>query len=343
MTSSSTVPRVVQPGEPDNLVPRWDRVAQAYRTLGLIPLDEYMKGALETNLLKATIEPFMPVHDEVTFIIGPESYRQLGATTWMCVRAALELEEDRNVTIVVPQESQVQAFLRRATFLADNVLRRSGILMASGDRIRYTSSILSVVPEGANELKTTNAVLFSDRAWKERVIRRVSRNPFRMLREIRRDTDGVIRGYAEEDEFLLELDEESWVELSWAPGIRTKGLGATIPVPRSAVALGEGIVYPPGSTKEKSIQAATQMLIDAIETPDDEEADRLFSVLAVSQAMVHQHPLDANAERYLASLPPLRGALSATSLTGVTKSKDWFEPDLKPVKPSPVRRPTRLG
>lgn len=325
MTTSSTVPRVVQPGEPDNLVPRWERLACAYQNLGLVPLDEYMKGALEANLIRASshpVNPLLGVHDEMTFVIGPESYRQLGATTWMCIRAAIEMEDDLNVTIVVPKESQVQPFLRRATFLADNVLRRSGILMASGDRIRYTSSILSVVHEGANELKTTNAVLFSDRAWKERVIRRVSRNPFRMLREIRRDSDGVIRGYAEEDEFLLELDEESWVELSWAPGIRTRGLGATIPVPRSAVALGEGIVYPPGSTKEMSVKAAALML---------------------AEAMTSNQPLDAEMERYLASLPPLRGALSATSLTGVTKTKDWFEPDPKPVKPSPVRRPARLG
>ena len=184
-------------------------VSEAYEKLRLQPLDTHIQWAVRNNdevpVRWSKTKPKVPRTEA-------ELYKGIGATTWMCVRAAIALMEGKEVTVIEPDGLQLaskQVVIRNALINLARDKDALGQLWASDGTFEYSNgSVLRmrlVAPSG------TRGVIFADREWKERAIRR-AKGPYKMAREVRLIEDRFL-AYAEEDEFLFETDERGAIQL----------------------------------------------------------------------------------------------------------------------------------
>lgn len=164
----------------------WARLHALYIKMGLSPLDEHIEQRRN----------------------GDNPTRALGASTWMCARAALDLEDGHSVTVVTHFSSYAPELLRmtldftQALGLLTRYQSRNTAVFSAGQK-------LLVVPE--HQQAIGNSRIYHDGDWQERALRR-AQGPFHMIREVR-DEQGVMKAYAEDDEYLMDLPPEGVTRL----------------------------------------------------------------------------------------------------------------------------------
>ncbi len=171
-------------------------VEEAYKKLGLWPLDDWRRNRHKKNK-------------------HPSIYKGLGASTWMCVRAALQLDYG-DILLVGENMSFAQ---RLATQIDEYAEKLMGIHVchkhtiwdwecSNGTHIRLTSAALGVRIAG---MAGHRGLVFNDWDWAERMKRR-AQGPFAMVRFIHRKQKigraESMYAYAEEAEYLMELSRE---------------------------------------------------------------------------------------------------------------------------------------
>lgn len=190
------------------LPPRWDQLASCYRLLGLTPLDQHLQDAYTSNVSRLTTGGILDNKEELP--LGDEVFRQLGATTWMCVRACIDLQEGYSVTIVAPG-SGIRDYIMdkmRNFMLKIDPGNSKGVLLAGSNRIRFRQALLSIQEQP--DQGTHGTLVYDDSEWALRAKRRVL-GPYEMVVEYRQE-DGVRRAYAEEDEYLFDAPLENAAE-----------------------------------------------------------------------------------------------------------------------------------
>jgi hypothetical protein len=197
----------------------WGKQAAAYEKLHLTPLDEFLQIQLE-----ARRQSFHLIQKEAGHpddgIPGRQSehllYRQIGGTTWMCVRAALAAMEGQPVILSGRDKGEANriGFLTLSFYqrLGGEILRSSldSATVAGGSLIKWSSKqTLPMIP--------SDTLLFEDKAWTYRAIRR-AKGPFHMITDIRQESDHqgfiVYNAYAEDDELIMQVPFETAQSIS---------------------------------------------------------------------------------------------------------------------------------
>jgi len=201
---------------------------EAYTRLGLTPLSLHMKLQIGENrrTWPGSILP-LDLNQQ-----PKEIFRQMGATTWMCVRAAMALEKESVLIVGCYGPHQVMEMVNRVALFAERLgittsshAYRDRIEMDNGAEIRWTTTSPGQKIVGA---RGHRGPVFSDWEWAERMERR-AKGPFAMIREIRAirsSTNGEVvclYAFAEESEFLMELTPEGAEELAANQTVRCVG------------------------------------------------------------------------------------------------------------------------
>lgn len=201
----------------------WEQEAALYERLYLTPLDEFIEQQLG-RLKERQASAGIPADG----ILGPQSehllYRQLGATTWMCVRAVNDLLKERNVEVVGRDNSEanrighlvLQFWQRLGGEIKSATLK--GADLRDGGRLVWTSGATA-----HSKMRTPPGYLtYDDKVWEERITRR-AKGPFHMIREVRAESNGgltVYNAYAEDDELVMEVPFETAQELAGKSKVR---------------------------------------------------------------------------------------------------------------------------
>jgi len=181
-------------------------LAQAYALLGFEPLEIFMSKKVGENL------------EHLTKTLGPQnladknspSYRQIGASTWMCCSAAMRLWQGSHVLLGgVEQEAERLAILTRDIAhklygVWPGTTEEKRFVYPSGVKLQwsYGKRIAGVVGFAGH--------LHDDTLWKERAIALIQ-GPFALIHHIEKTGD-VYTGYSREREVLMALTEEGAVE-----------------------------------------------------------------------------------------------------------------------------------
>lgn len=147
---------------------------EAYSQLGLMPLDEFIQQRIDDNLIDC-----MTPEDEIR-----QRYRQIGATTWMCVRICLHLMQKRNAILVSSD------FVR--TSRIGNIVNQYMVLFGfpgmnpDSSHIVFDGAGILYLGTRGHPLDTRTrgrCLVFDDHLWKQRAVRR-SLGPFAMVRTV---------------------------------------------------------------------------------------------------------------------------------------------------------------
>jgi hypothetical protein len=182
---------------------------EAYQRLGLSQLDRYIKVAMGQNRANwfGSILPTDRAKQP------PDMYRQLGATTWMLVRAALALGETHVMLLgrtpqhVTRLRALLLSYVERLEIAepAQEYPNSHRIELSNAAEIWWNACRQDEVITGARGFRGT---VFNDWQWAERMVRR-AKGPYHMIREIRLEHDGLgfplLSAYAEENEHIMEL------------------------------------------------------------------------------------------------------------------------------------------
>ena len=193
-----------------NMVPA--TLEHAYQKLGLLPLDDFVLTQVKEN---HCLNP------------AGDPYQQIGASTWMCVRAALAVLESNNVLIQARDT-------RNAVRLYEQTLQYVSQLFPVVDGKRHGSdrtwfkdppgAVLSwhEVPDRTPDTRDADLTaqlrgvkLFNDENWKARTIR-FAQGPCALTQEIRLE-QGRYYGYDEDGERLLELTADGAATMAREP------------------------------------------------------------------------------------------------------------------------------
>lgn len=224
---------------------------EAYQRLGLTPVDDFIQSRMGFNR-HGIIDPNDKDPRKGT---SSYQYREIGATTWMLVSAAVQMEKE-DVLIVAPDhqierklQDGLKEILEKLMFPTE-WRRESGltVLAARGNRAFFSTNQSSqdAVVVGMVGTNRVRAKPYEDILWKTRAIRRAE-GPFSMVREIRlvdRSWESMAapskyHAFAEDDEFLFEVTLEGALDLIKSNGdIRTRGWDPPKP-PRFPVHPGE--------------------------------------------------------------------------------------------------------
>ena len=181
---------------------------EAYQRLGLKPLDDFIEQAA------GRIDP--------SGVIRPGDYRQIGASTWMCVSAVLALRNGQNVLILAKTIDEAKR-LRDVTIKFADQLGLRPIQQRKGPVSSWNESTPDFSTVCKGELRWgrgRSGVVgvvgkkgkpFNDDEWKQRAICR-SRGPFAMVRRIVREGDKYA-AYDEDGEFLMDLSLEGATQI----------------------------------------------------------------------------------------------------------------------------------
>lgn len=154
----------------------WVRLEILYRRANLQPLDDFLQKP-----------PSSPTR----------RYRQIGASTWMCARAALDLEDGKRV------------HLRGRSSSHSDQLRYTTIELAKKLQLPWrTNGNDAHFQNGAylcaSTQKTENGYIeYNDEEWANRAIRR-RLGPAHMVTLLRQVSSNIWEAYAEEDEHLFD-------------------------------------------------------------------------------------------------------------------------------------------
>ena len=205
-----------------NMIP--STLEQAYQKLGLQQLDQFVMDQVEEN---KRLDP------------AQDPYRQIGASTWLCTRAALEILAGYNVCI---QAQDQQSTIRLFDLTCQTIKQLHP--KAKGKRNSHRCQFDD--PHGAylwweeRPIKTGDTHdadltaklrgvrIFNDIGWKERTIR-LAQGPCVMTQEIRLE-GGRYYGYDEDGERLLELTAAGAASMAREPRpkpIKTVGFFVT--------------------------------------------------------------------------------------------------------------------
>jgi len=182
----------------------WQRQSKLYQRLKLIPLDEFIETTVRENLQrfrKQGSQNLYPPRDEVL-------YRQIGGTTWMCVRALLALEDGKSVTLIGRTKQEGN----RIGHLLLLLYKRLGGEIASSTLDTATLDTGCTVRWiGLQSIHAARGEVFNDVEWGHRTVRR-AKGPFHMIHEVRAESHRgltIYNAYAEDDELLMEVPLET--------------------------------------------------------------------------------------------------------------------------------------
>ncbi len=195
---------------------------EAYAQLGLTPFDEYIERETQRNRTLGRT--------------GPDEFRHIGASTWMCLTALLALDNGQDVLVLAETTKEVWR-------LRDDILKRANQLMIARpilgvpqlgrppmeESTKYYTVGKGKLQWGRGGAGVVGAVgrrgkVFNNEEWKQRAIRR-AKGPFAMVRRIVRKKANLYAAYAEGGEFLLDLTREGATQMVRANRgeIRTEG------------------------------------------------------------------------------------------------------------------------
>lgn len=207
-----------------------DPVSKAYMALGFIPLDEFMTHQHRANLSR---------------IIFPDTdtYRGIGATTWMQVTAIARAQQGGNIMLVAPTMHRAKLLLDMAWHLADQltyVPAGTGAQFRIGNGMIYVGTQADVPSQTRGRIPPT---VYSDDEWKARAIRRIQ-GPYAMIREIRWEA-GQYAAYAEDNEYLMNLtadgayqasqNDPTIISIGWWPDLKADPHPVHLPAMRGAL------------------------------------------------------------------------------------------------------------
>lgn len=288
------------------LPPRWAQLSQAYKSLGLEPLDSFMMSRYQMNIGKG--RSFLSTS---TPNLSPEEkYKGIGATTWMIVRAILEVENHRNAVIVLPRE-EVEHARQMAIQWCRKLFHNQGIVLMDNLGYRRNGATLRLRCEGEHLQLGYDDALFKDSEWKERASRRIRGNPFEMIQVIHRDKSGRIQAYAEEHEKCLDLTEEAL-----GPLLASRAIHFIDKLDR-----GHEQPAPTGSSLDPHL--VTGSLLRNVKEVQEQKIDASFSDL------IRRQTEDLEKKISSAGLA-LKGFSLGMSTPQATKTKGWFRPNGKP-------------
>lgn len=209
---------------------------KAYQRLGLVQLDRFLAGQLTANRARYALATI----DRSRSLNSQEVYRQLGATTWMCVRAAMALEETNVLLVGNHGAHQARTMVDRTARFAET-LHGIEVTHDYSNQMVYSSAQHKLEMSNMAELRWTTChigervsgatgfrgLVFNDWLWAERMKRRAN-GPFAMVREIRLEKDEsgllMLSAYAEDNEYLMELTfDGTCALLTQEPTIRCVG------------------------------------------------------------------------------------------------------------------------
>jgi len=138
---------------------------EAYRILGLIPLDDFIDQRASWNLKN-----------------GHPRYQGIGATTWMLVSAALQMGSE-NLLVVDPR-SQGDSTWRKLRDILCRLGFGSSWEHQSG-KLRLKSRNHMAFFSNTRYGQTFWGTVFHDNDWKEKAAQKADLGPFGRIREIR--------------------------------------------------------------------------------------------------------------------------------------------------------------
>lgn len=215
-----------------------------YRKRNLTDLDEFVESRYAKNLSPSAMH--MPVDPASVDPHGP-NFRRIGASTWMCAKAALTLLQGQDAMILGRDNTDAK---RLAQLVCEFLtLYRPFDLNEESASTRRSHTVGAATLRWANVHESLKGKIvgqvFNDRLWKERTARRAL-GPFAMIREVR--YEGTYNAYAEDNEFILELVPEGVQEFLWKhPDIATVGFFRSqtqpvqLPSLRGALSLGSPV------------------------------------------------------------------------------------------------------
>lgn len=199
-------------------------LGEAYDLLGLVPFNRFLKDALAKNRGTGAVEE-------------GDKYRGLGATTWMCVRAAMELEYNNVLLVGSHGRPHLQGIVKRTLAFAEKLhgLKLATglswdsdpfVRLSSGVEMRWTTCRPGATVTGRPDFF---GIVFSDWEWAVRMERRVQ-GPFARVQEIWcvpttvDNSEVEYQAYAGAKEFLMCLTRKGAEQLVLRnPSIRQIG------------------------------------------------------------------------------------------------------------------------
>lgn len=207
MEEFCTLYRIVTGKEPPErraLVASWRgqpaSLEEVYRALNLEPLEDFAQRQLRKGGSPAT-----------GLVQESGVYRQIGSSTWMCVRILMDLIQGRNA-IVVGRNMDMARWLRDLVLqfaeqlglnVGDTTTR---VCTVEGGKLYWESE----QPDPAKKLVGRvgiRGIIYNDSEWAQALSRRVG-GPFAMIRTIVRRSDTRYDAYADEGEFLMTLTRD---------------------------------------------------------------------------------------------------------------------------------------
>ena len=190
-----------------------DKVNALYAKMGFKSLDRHISDTLAQN----QANPAMP-----------DPFRRLGATTWMCARASIDLVEGEDNVILEIPEAHVDPTFDCMIDILDRgwakhyLAQERRIVLADG--VSQGLHVLYVDTEEKG-LRKIRGIRFSEADFVARIRRRIA-GPLEMIREIRRVKHlkhHRYLAYAEDDEFIMELAEDAIPDFWGITGIHYVG------------------------------------------------------------------------------------------------------------------------
>jgi hypothetical protein len=168
----------------------WERQAEIYKKHHLMPLDDFIFQSRTGD-------------GENT-----DDYACIGATTWMLVRAAIALQDGKNVILTFlegNQQFRISCLQKARTYSGLSTLSAGNMKIGFVAGNWIMAGVEKVTPK---DMAVTNIVVFDDEEWKKRTIRR-AKGPFEMWQITKKTEDGRAFAYAEDEECLFELSGDS--------------------------------------------------------------------------------------------------------------------------------------
>ena len=204
---------------------------QAYAVLGLRPLDDHIQAQMDANGRNTAV------------IAAGFRARNIGATTWMLVSAAIQMGDSDVLLVANTQDwqrkmqSRMEEILKGLHFPVAWERKEGKTALAARGHYAYFSTNRNGQKARVVGSASLKALPFEDEVWKEKALKRV-KEPFARIHEIRMEDHSwesatapvKFLAFAEDNEFLFELTREGALELAQGDrSIRTRGWEPPVP------------------------------------------------------------------------------------------------------------------
>lgn len=169
-------------------------IIEAYKHLGLQPLDTYIQGVLDQT---------------------PGATRRLGASTWLCVSAALAVMQRKHVLLVGKSLAEAEEFGDRCRSYVSTL---DGIQLFKKEYRKWIRPKGGVIEWTSERILNHSTIgrpveIFNDREWALKAYAK-TQGPYREIEKITRTPEGKYLAYDCIDNFLVELTQQGAIEIA---------------------------------------------------------------------------------------------------------------------------------